>query len=78
MDKIIKAIEDKINIGYGYHNLEVNFGYLEEGAVQEGYYLSKINGWGSIPITEVLCDEKDVNFKELILMLDELGIAYSI
>lgn len=78
MKRILQAIEEKQNIGYAKQQLEVDFGYIgnENNPEDWGYYLSKINGWGVTPITEILSKEGDVDEKELIKELDKRNIAH--
>ena len=76
MEKILEAIKEKLNMGYTINNLEVDFGYPDDQTETEGYYLSKLNGWGATPITEVLCEESEVDFNKLVIELDKLRIAY--
>ena len=77
MNKILEAIEQKMKMGYSSIQLEVDFGYPYEESKTEGFYLSKLNGWGATPITDVLCGEEEVNDQELIAILNEMDIAYS-
>lgn len=76
MEKILAAINEKLLMGYTVNNLEVDFGYTDGKTEIEGYYLSKLNGWGATPITEVLCGEDEVEDSLLIIELDKLDIAH--
>jgi hypothetical protein len=78
MDKILEAIDQKMKMGYSSIQLEVDFGMLncESEEQEEGYYLSKLNGWGATPITELLAFDGEVNDKELIAVLDSMDIAH--
>lgn len=76
MNKILEILQEKLNMGYGNNQLEVSFGYVDEESETEGYYISKLNGWGSTPITEVLVSDGKVNDDELIKELDKLDIAH--
>lgn len=78
LNKIIAALNEKMEIGYDKAQLEVDYGELDEC---EGYYISKLNGWngwGATPITPILATENDVDDDELIAELDKMGIAYCI
>lgn len=75
IDQIIAAIEDKMKNGYIASGLEVIFGIINEN---EGYYISKLNGWGSTPITQILAFEGSFEDKDLIAKLDEMNIAYNL
>lgn len=72
---IIATIEEKIEIGYDKAQLEVNFGELDEC---EGYYISKVNGWGTTPITPILAVEGDFEDEDLIAELDIIGVFYNL
>jgi hypothetical protein len=80
MDKILETIKQKMDMGYSSIQLEVDFGMLncesEEQEKEEGYYLSKLNGWGTTPITDLLAVDGEVNDKELIAILDSMDIAH--
>lgn len=80
MERILKAIQDKNNMGYSNNQLEVDFGSINIGTesetTTEGYYLSKLNGWGVTPITELLALDGEINDKALIEELDKLDIAH--
>ena len=76
MEKILQAIEKKRKIGYSNNQLEVDYGYPNDEAEEEGYYLSKLNGWGATPITDVLALDNEVNDEELIVELDKMDIAH--
>lgn len=76
MDKILAAIEEKIKLGYSEYVLRVQFGRPYDDSEGEGYYLAKLNGWGSIPITDVLAKENEVNDDQLIKQLNEMRIKY--
>jgi len=78
MEKILKAIDEKLQEGYSINNLEVDYGCPDDELGKEGYYLSKLNGWGCFPITDILCDDTEVNDDELIAMLDKINVSYSI
>lgn len=71
MEKILKTINEKLQEGYSINNLEVDYGCPDDELEKEGYYLSKLNGWGCTSITEV-------NDDELIAMLDKIDVSYSI
>lgn len=73
LEKIINMLEEKMECGYAPQQLEVDFGMLDD---TEGYYISKINGWGSTPITPILAVEGSFKDKELIKQLDDLNIAH--
>ena len=72
---IIAAIEEKMEMGYDKAQLEVDFGELDEC---EGYYLSKVNGWGTTPITPILAVEGDFEDEDLIAELDVIGVFYNL
>lgn len=72
---IIATIEEKIEIGYDKAQLEVDFGELDEC---EGYYISKVNGWGTTPITPILAVEGDFEDEDLIAELDIIGVFYNL
>lgn len=81
--RIIEAIQEKMNNGgYAVSQLEVCFGVSNEldkdseGYPFEGYYVAKVNGFGSTPISDVIALEGCVDDKKLIEELDKLGIAY--
>lgn len=82
MEKIMEAIKEKLRVGYGNNQLEVSFGSPnsldidDDGYVKEGYFIAKLNGFGSTPITDVLVGEGKIDDNELIRELDKLGIAY--
>ena len=76
MERILKAIQEKNEVGYSNNQLEVGFGYPNDESETEGYYLSKLNGWGSTPITEVLALDGEINDNALIEELDKLDIAH--
>lgn len=76
MNKILEAIEQKRQIGYSGNQLEVDFGYPNDESETEGYYLCKLNGWGSTPITEVLATDSEVDDVELIKELDKMDITH--
>lgn len=76
MEKILQEIEEKRKIGYSSNQLEVDYGYPNNEAEEEGYYLSKVNVWGSTPITDVLALDNEVNDEELIIELDKMDIAH--
>ena len=72
---IIATIEEKIEIGYDKAQLEVDFGELDEC---EGYYISKVNGWGTTPITPILAVEGDFEDEDLIAELNVIGVFYNL
>ena len=72
---ILEAIKQKMEIGYDKSQLEVDFGELDEC---EGYYISKVNGWGITPITPILAVEGEFDDENLIKELDELGVFYNL
>ena len=72
---IIATIEEKIEIGYDKAQLEVDFGELDEC---EGYYISKVNGWGTTPITPILAVEGEFDDEDLIAELDIIGVFYNL
>lgn len=78
MQRILDAITEKLDAGYNPAQLEVDFGVqtYEQENEEEGYYLSKYNGWGETPITEILAHDGDFEDKELIKQLDRLHIAH--
>jgi hypothetical protein len=76
MNEILEAIQKKFEMGYSNNQLEVDFGYPNEESETEGFYLSKLNGWGAIPITEVLATKEVIIDEELIKELDKLKVAY--
>ena len=82
MERILKAIEEKRNAGYGNNQLEVVCGCPnsldvdEDGYAKEGYFIAKLNSWGSTPITDVLVPEGEIKDSKLIEELDKLEIAY--
>lgn len=75
INPILEAIKQKIGMGYDKAQLEVDFGELDEC---EGYYISKVNGWGATPITPILAVEGDFEDENLIKELDELGVFYNL
>lgn len=75
INPIMEAIKQKIEMGYDKSQLEVDFGELDEC---EGYYLSKVNGWGTTPITPILAVEGDFEDKDLISELDVIGVFYNL
>lgn len=72
---ILEAIKQKIEMGYDKAQLEVDFGELDEC---EGYYISKVNGWGTTPITPILAVEGDFEDEDLIAELDIIGVFYNL
>lgn len=77
MKKILEAIEEKRNMGYSTNQLEVDYGYPNDEAEKEGYYLSELNAWGATPITDVIATEDDyINSVRLIAELDKMDIAH--
>lgn len=79
MEKIMNVVKEKISMGYSPVQLAVEFGIFrdEKGDfVDEGYFISKVNGWGYTPITEILVHDDEVDDDELIAELDKLGVAY--
>lgn len=76
MDKIIAAIEEKIKMGYSEYIIRVEFGKPYDDSEDEGYYLAKLNGWGSLPITDVLATENEIDDNQLIDQLEIMGIKY--
>lgn len=78
MQRILQAIEEKQNIGYAAEQLEVDYGYIgnENNEENYGYYISKINGWGATPVTEILAKEGEINETELVKELDKRNIAH--
>lgn len=76
MERILKAIQEKNKMGYSNNQLEVSFGYTNDESESDGYYLSKLNGWGATPITEVLATDGEIDDKALIEELDKLDIAH--
>lgn len=79
MESIIEAVKEKLSIGYSPVQLAVEFGIFrnEKGdLIDEGYFISKVNGWGYTPITEILVHDDEVDDDELIAELDKLGVAY--
>lgn len=75
MDKIIKALKDKIRRGYSNYQLEVDYGYIGNEN-NEGYFISKLNGWGATPITDILAEVSEINDDLLIEELDKMNIAH--
>ena len=75
INTILLAIKQKIEMGYDKSQLEVDFGELDEC---EGYYISKVNGWGTTPITPILAVEGEFDDENLIKELDELGVFYNL
>ena len=75
INAILLAIKQKIEMGYDKSQLEVDFGELDEC---EGYYISKVNGWGTTPITPILAVEGEFDDENLIKELDELGVFYNV
>lgn len=84
MDEIIKTIKEKMKLGYGVNQLEVAYGVPNsqdtdaEGYAKEGYFIAKLNGFGSTPITNVLVFDGEIDDNKLIAELDKIGIAYCI
>ena len=72
---ILEAIKQKMEIGYDKSQLEVDFGELDEC---KGYYLSKVNGFGTTPITPILAVEGDFEDEDLITELDVIGVFYNL
>ena len=75
INTILLAIKQKIEMGYDKAQLEVDFGELDEC---EGYYISKVNGWGTTPITPILAVEGEFDDQDLIKELDVLGVFYNL
>ena len=75
INPILAAIKEKMEMGYDKAQLEVDFGELDEC---EGYYLSKVNGFGTTPITPILAVEGDFNDEDLIAELDKIGVFYNL
>lgn len=75
MDKIIKALKDKIRMGYSNYQLEVDYGYIGNEN-NEGYFISKLDGWGATPITDILAEVSEINDGLLIAELDKMDIAH--
>ena len=75
INAILLEIKQKIEMGYDKSQLEVDFGELDEC---EGYYISKVNGWGTTPITPILAVEGEFDDDNLIKELDELGVFYNL
>lgn len=75
MDKIIKALKDKIRMGYSNYQLEVDYGYIGNEN-SEGYFISKLNGWGATSITDILAEASEINDDLLIEELDKMNIAH--
>lgn len=75
IQRILQEIDQKQDIGYAAEQLEVDYGYIEDEE-NEGYYLSKLNGWGATPITEILAKEGELDETELIKELDKRKIAH--
>lgn len=74
-EKILAAIEEKYAMGYTSQKLAVCFGTINgEDGEDEGYYLANINGWGTAPVTELICKDGEVCDDELIRVLNEMGI----
>ena len=74
-ERIIAAIKEKFEMGYDKSQIEVTFGMVK---TEEGYHLSKINGWGSTPITPILAANGEIKDNELISRLDTMGVSYSL
>lgn len=74
--KIVKEIFNYLNLGFE-NSLELTYGDIDES---EGYYLSKINEWGtSTPLTQILATHSMVRDEAaLISILDEFDIAYNL
>lgn len=72
---ILASIKEKMEMGYDKAQLEVDFGELDE---REGYYLSKVNGFGTTPITPILAVEGDFEDEDLIAELDVIGVFYNL
>jgi len=78
-EKILAAIEEKFAMGYGSHKLALCFGTVNGGVDEdEGYYLANINGWGTTPVTELICTDGEVDDDALISVLREMGIKHYI
>lgn len=75
INPILAAIKEKMEMGYDKAQLEVDFGELDEC---EGYYLSKVNGFGTTPITPILAVEGDFEDEDLIAELDVIGVFYNL
>lgn len=75
INPILEAIKQKMEMGYDKAQLEVDFGELDEC---EGYYLSKVNGFGTTPITPILALEGDFEDEDLIAELDVVGVYYNL
>lgn len=82
LKRILETIQGKMQNGYSASQLEVNFGIANEldkdleGYPFEGYYIAKLNGFGSTPITDVIAFDGYVDDKKLVKELDKLGISY--
>lgn len=75
INPILAAIKEKMEMGYDKAQLEVNFGEVGEC---EGYYLSKVNRFGTTPITPILAVEGDFDDEDLIAELDVIGVFYNL
>ena len=75
INPILEAIKQKMEIGYDKSQLEVDFGELDEC---EGYYLSKVNGFGTTPIAPILAVEGDFEDEDLIAELNVIGVFYNL
>ena len=75
INPILEAINQKMEMGYDKSQLEVDFGELDEC---EGYYISKVNGWGTIPITPILAVDGEFEDEDLIAELDVIGVFYNL
>ena len=82
LKRILEAIQEKMQNGYTALQLEVNYGVANEldkdseGYPFEGFYISKLNGFGSTPITDVIAFDGQIDEERLIKELDKLGISY--
>ena len=75
LNKIIKALYEYLNRGYG-ECIELVYDIINN---VEGYYIAKRNGWGLTPLTPILATYPMIkDNKELISILDELGVNYCI
>lgn len=77
--KIVAAIEEKLAMGYTEAKLALCFGTINGGENEdEGYYLANVNGWGTTPVTELICYDGEADDSELKLTLSRMGIKHFI
>lgn len=79
MERIMDTLREKMVMGHSPGQLAVEFGILRDGGgkfIDEGYFISEVNGWGYTPITEIIAHDGEVDDDGLIRELDKLGVVY--